>query len=146
MLNNDERTSYYYLIMLLEKNRVITSLFNDYGNVVLKNKRRGSMSFTERAVALIKQIPSGKVMTYGQIAGLAGSPRGARQVVRVLHSMSKKHNLPWHRVINSKGEIGFKDEEMYVVQKLSLEAEGILVSSDGKLDLKVYLYEPDVYK
>jgi methylated-DNA-protein-cysteine methyltransferase related protein len=146
MLNNDERTSYYYLIMLLEKNRVITSLFNDYGNVVLKNKRRGSMSFTERAVALIKQIPSGKVMTYGQIAGLAGSPRGARQVVRVLHSMSKKHNLPWHRVINSKGEIGFKDEEMYVVQKLSLEAEGILVSSDGKLDLKVHLYEPDVYK
>ncbi|WP_374988211.1 MGMT family protein [Priestia megaterium] len=104
------------------------------------------MSFTERAVALIKQIPSGKVMTYGQIAGLAGSPRGARQVVRVLHSMSKKHNLPWHRVINSKGEIGFKDEGMYVVQKLSLEAEGILVSSDGKLDLKVYLYEPDVYK
>ena len=146
MLNNDERTSYYYLIMLLKKNRVITSLFNDYGNVVLKNKRRGSMSFTERAVALIKQIPSGKVMTYGQIAGLAGSPRGARQVVRVLHSMSKKHNLPWHRVINSKGEIGFKDEEMYVVQKLSLEAEGIIVSSDGKLDLKVYLYEPDVYK
>ncbi|MGB8461220.1 MAG: MGMT family protein, partial [Priestia megaterium] len=50
------------------------------------------MSFTERAVALIKQIPSGKVMTYGQIAHLAGSPRGARQVVRVLHSMSKKHN------------------------------------------------------
>jgi|APAra7269096819_1048525.scaffolds.fasta_scaffold12691_3 methylated-DNA-protein-cysteine methyltransferase-like protein len=146
MLNNDERTSYYYLIMLLKKNRVITSLFNDYGNVVLKNKRRGSMSFTERAVALIKQIPSGKVMTYGQIAGLAGSPRGARQVVRVLHSMSKKHNLPWHRVINSKGEIGFKDEEMYVVQKLSLEAEGILVSSDGKLDLKVYLYEPDEHK
>ncbi|MCM3192122.1 MGMT family protein [Priestia megaterium] len=104
------------------------------------------MSFTERAVALIKQIPSGKVMTYGQIARLAGSPRGARQVVRVLHSMSKKHNLPWHRVINSKGEIGFKDEEMHVVQKLSLEAEGILVSSDGKLDLKVYLYEPDVHK
>ncbi|AWD68128.1 MULTISPECIES: MGMT family protein [Priestia] len=104
------------------------------------------MSFTERTVALIKQIPHGKVMTYGQIARLAGSPRGARQVVRVLHSMSKKHNLPWHRVINSKGEIGFKDEEMHVVQKLSLEAEGILVSSDGRLDLKVYLYEPDVHK
>ncbi|WP_374149005.1 MGMT family protein [Priestia megaterium] len=104
------------------------------------------MSFTERAVALIKQIPSGKVMTYGQIARLAGSPRGARQVVRVLHSMSKKYKLPWHRVINSKGEIGFKDEEMHLVQKHSLEGEGIIVSSDGKLDLKVYLYEPDVHK
>lgn len=136
----------YYLIMLLKKNRVITSRFINYGNVVLNNKRRDSISFTERAVALIKQIPRGKVMTYGQIARLAGSPRGARQVVRVLHSMSKKHNLPWHRVINSKGEIGFKDEEMHVVQKLSLEAEGILVSSEGRLDLKLYLYEPDVHK
>lgn len=47
------------------------------------------MTFTERAVAIIKQIPEGKVMTYGQIAGLAGSPQGARQVVRILHSMSK---------------------------------------------------------
>ncbi|QHK04677.1 DNA base-flipping protein [Bacillus velezensis] len=52
------------------------------------------MTFTERAVAIIKQIPEGKVMTYGQIADLAGSPRGARQVVRILHSMSKKHRLP----------------------------------------------------
>jgi methylated-DNA-protein-cysteine methyltransferase-like protein len=104
------------------------------------------VSFTERAVAIIKQIPRGKVMTYGQIARSAGSPRGARQVVRILHSMSKKHKLPWHRVINSKGEIGLKDEEMQLVQRLSLEAEGIPVSSDGKLDLKVYLYEPDVHK
>lgn len=47
------------------------------------------MTFTERAVAIIKQIPEGKVMTYGQIAELAGSPRGARQVVRILHSMRK---------------------------------------------------------
>jgi hypothetical protein len=45
MLNNDERTSYYYLIMLLKKNRVITSLFNDYGNVVLKNKKEGQHEF-----------------------------------------------------------------------------------------------------
>ena len=44
-------------------------------------------------------------MTYGQIATLAGSPRGARQVVRVLHTLSEKYKLPWHRVINSKGEI-----------------------------------------
>ena len=50
---------------------------------------RSYMTFTERAVAIIKQIPEGKVMTYGQIAGLAGSPQGARQVVRILHSMSK---------------------------------------------------------
>ncbi|MBT2575402.1 MGMT family protein [Bacillus sp. ISL-51] len=103
------------------------------------------MTFTEQVLAIIKQIPEGKVMTYGQIAGLAGSPRGARQVVRILHSMSKKHRLPWHRVINAKGEIGFKDEEMYSVQKLSLEAEGVAVTADGRVDLSLYLYELEIH-
>ncbi|WP_406795288.1 MGMT family protein [Bacillus velezensis] len=102
------------------------------------------MTFTERAVAIIKQIPEGKVMTYGQIASLAGSPRGARQVVRILHSMSKKHRLPWHRVINAKGEIGLRDEEMFSVQKLSLEAEGVAVTSDGRIDLNLYVHDPNM--
>lgn len=65
--------------------------------------------YTERVIEIIKNIPEGKVMTYGQIARIAGSPRGARQVVRVLHSMSAKYNLPWHRVINTKGELTIKD-------------------------------------
>ncbi|MDP4172315.1 MAG: MGMT family protein, partial [Bacillota bacterium] len=56
--------------------------------------------FTERAMEIIKQIPAGKVMTYGQVARVAGSPRAARQVVRILHSMSEKYSLPWHRVLN----------------------------------------------
>lgn len=95
--------------------------------------------FTERAVTIIKNIPNGKVMTYGQIARLAGSPRGARQVVRILHSLSRKHNLPWHRVINSKGEISFKDEE----QRLLLKCEGIEISKEGFILLERYLYQPE---
>jgi len=78
-------------------------------------------NFTHRALVIIKNIPVGTVMTYGQIARLAGSPRGARQVVRILHSMSEKHGLPWHRVINAKGEIGFKDEEMFCEQLFLLQ-------------------------
>ena len=70
-------------------------------------------SFTENVIKVIQSIPSGNVMTYGQIASAAGSPRAARQVVRILHSMSEKYHLPWHRVINSKGEIGFNDDEMF---------------------------------
>ncbi len=81
-------------------------------------------------------------MTYGQIAKLAGSPRGARQVVRILHSMSKKHQLPWHRVINSRGEIGLKDDEHYSVQRLSLESEGVEFKLNGTIDLSLYVYEP----
>ncbi|MCM3761108.1 MGMT family protein [Alkalihalobacillus oceani] len=98
--------------------------------------------FTKRAIQIIKQIPPGKVMTYGQIAALAGSPRGARQVVRILHSMSKKQRLPWHRVINAKGEIGLKDDEAFQVQKLSLESEGITFTEDDRIELERYQFRP----
>ena len=100
-------------------------------------------TFTEKAILIIKNIPAGKVMTYGQIAKLAGSPRGARQVVRILHSMSKKHQLPWHRVINSKGEIGLKEDEHFSIQRLSLESEGIEFNLNGRINLEEYLYQPD---
>ncbi|WP_174615568.1 MGMT family protein [Virgibacillus ihumii] len=94
--------------------------------------------FTADVIKIIKNIPSGKVMTYGQVAKCAGSPRGARQVSRILHSMSKKHQLPWHRVINAEGKITIRDEEMGQVQKLSLEAEGVVFLSKFQLDLNVY--------
>jgi methylated-DNA-protein-cysteine methyltransferase related protein len=101
------------------------------------------LSFTERAINIIKNIPPGKVMTYGQIARQAGSPRGARQVVRILHSMSAKYHLPWHRVINSKGEIGLKENEAFSAQKQFLEDEGIVFSKKHVIDLKSYQYHPD---
>ncbi len=98
--------------------------------------------FTEKVITIIKQIPPGKVMTYGQIASLAGSPRGARQVVRILHSMSGKFKLPWHRVINSKGEIGLKDEEAAYTQKALLLQEGVETSIDGQVLLARYQFKP----
>ncbi|WP_075981251.1 MGMT family protein [Bacillus massilinigeriensis] len=97
--------------------------------------------FTERVINIIQQIPSGKVMTYGQIAKLAGSPRGARQVVRILHSMSEKYSLPWHRVVNAKGEIGLKGEVAFYQRSL-LEAEGIGIRRENSLDLERYRYNP----
>ncbi|MFD2170996.1 MGMT family protein [Tumebacillus lipolyticus] len=99
--------------------------------------------FTQRAIAIIKSIPEGKVMTYGQIACLAGSPRGARQVVRILHSMSKKHKLPWYRVINAKGKIALTEDESLNVQKLSLQMEGVDVQKGNLIDLERYQYHPD---
>lgn len=99
--------------------------------------------FTERAITIMKQIPAGKVMSYGQVAALAGSPRGARQIVRILHSMSRKYDIPWHRVINAKGEIGFKDEEQLIEQKRRLEMEQIVVDENNRIDLAKYRYLPD---
>ena len=89
--------------------------------------------FTQDVVALIRAIPAGRVATYGQIARLAGNPRAARQVVRILHSMSQAERLPWHRVVNAKGEIS-----QGIEQQLALEAEGIVFQSDGKLVLSDY--------
>lgn len=100
--------------------------------------------FTERAIAIIQRIPVGKVMTYGQIARLAGSPRGARQVVRILHSMSKKYHLPWHRVVNAKGALGLQDDESLSVQRLSLEMEGIEILHGNLLALEQYQHHPEV--
>nr|WP_202113256.1 MGMT family protein [Paenibacillus sp. MMS18-CY102] len=93
-----------------------------------------------RVVEIIKGIPAGHVMTYGQIAAWAGSPRAARQVVRLLHSLSMKHGLPWHRVVNAKGEIAIQDVEGRDTQLFLLEQEGVVCLS-GRIDLDKYRYE-----
>ncbi|QMS84884.1 MGMT family protein [Candidatus Xianfuyuplasma coldseepsis] len=97
--------------------------------------------FTKQVLDIIKSIPHGKVMTYGQIAAVAGNPRGARQVSRILNSMSGSHQLPWHRVINSKGGISLTGEGGFV-QTNMLISEGIEVQNK-RVDLKKYLYQFD---
>lgn len=96
--------------------------------------------FTEKVINVIKAIPAGSIMTYGQIAGACGSPRAARQVVRILHSSSAKHKLPWHRVVNAKGQIAMKDQEAAEYQRMLLEAEGIFFKADGSIPVYDYLY------
>ncbi|MFC5775191.1 MGMT family protein [Ectobacillus antri] len=98
-------------------------------------------AFTAAVLRIIQNIPSGKVMTYGQIARLAGNPRAARQVVRILHSMSDAHRLPWHRVVNAKGQIMIADEAKEI-QMLSLESEGIEMRGH-LVDLQQYQFHPD---
>ncbi|WKA57624.1 MGMT family protein [Planococcus shenhongbingii] len=99
--------------------------------------------FTEKAIETIKKIPFGKVMTYGQIAAHAGSPRGARQVARLLHSMSSKHQLPWHRVVNARGQIAIQNEEARFAQQSFLEKEGVEVDQHGKINFERFLFRPD---
>ncbi|MGG0643941.1 MGMT family protein [Sporosarcina gallistercoris] len=96
--------------------------------------------FTGKAIQAIQSIPPGYVMTYGQVAAAAGNRRAARQVVRVLHSMSASHHLPWHRIINAKGGIStpVDAEEKGNRQRQLLEAEGVSFLPDGTIDLTVY--------
>ncbi|MDR2029345.1 MAG: MGMT family protein, partial [Treponema sp.] len=60
---------------------------------------------TLRIIAAIKALPFGRVSSYRDIALAAGLPNGARQVVRVLHSLSRSQDLPWHRIIRADGRI-----------------------------------------
>lgn len=93
--------------------------------------------FTKRVIDIIKNIPYGKVMSYGQVADLAGKPRGARQVARILHSMGEKYELPWHRVINSKGMISLPEYSGGGLQKSILEDEGIIFKN-SRIDFEIY--------
>jgi methylated-DNA-protein-cysteine methyltransferase-like protein len=97
-------------------------------------------SFKDLVIEIIKSIPYGKVTTYGTVAALAGSPRAAREVGYLLHSLAEKHNLPWQRVINKKGYISIRgnDINMKNLQKAALTQEGVAVSEDFMVDLKKY--------
>ncbi len=98
--------------------------------------------FTKNVLKNIAKIPSGKVATYKQIASLSGKPQGSRGVAWILHSCSTTYKLPWHRVINSKGRISFdKTSFNFRQQKRKLEAEGVLLSSDGQLDLTKFKWK-----
>jgi len=105
-----------------------------------------STLFFQRVKHIIKRIPKGRVATYGQIAELAGNHHAARQVAWILHSSSEKESLPWHRVINSQGQIALKPNYGYEVQKALLKKESIESDEDGRIDLNEYLWKPSVAK
>jgi methylated-DNA-protein-cysteine methyltransferase-like protein len=99
-------------------------------------------AFSDRAKRLIADIPHGRVATYGQIAACAGNHRASRQVAWLLHSSSRKDNLPWHRVINSRGGISLPIGGGFEEQKMALEAEGIVLDQKGRVNLSRYLWNP----
>jgi len=97
--------------------------------------------FTKKVIQLIKSIPKGRVATYGLIAKLAGKPQGSRGVGWILHSSSRGHDLPWHRVIKSGGLLSFPEmSEPYFLQKKLLEHEGVIFLK-SRVDLKTYLWD-----
>ena len=93
--------------------------------------------------AVVARIPRGRVATYGQVAELAGYPGRARQVGYALSALSDK-NIPWHRVINAKGEISPRscDSAAGEMQRLRLEAEGVVFGPHGRISLMRYQWRP----
>lgn len=102
------------------------------------------MSAYANIYAVVRQIPKGKVATYGQIADLAQLFGRARMVGYALYRVDTRYlDIPWHRVINAKGEISHSplrhgtDSQ----QRLLLEAEGVEFSPEGKVSLRLYQWQ-----
>ncbi|OGL87726.1 hypothetical protein A3I42_03390 [Candidatus Uhrbacteria bacterium RIFCSPLOWO2_02_FULL_49_11] len=107
-----------------------------------------SGNFFQRVYDIVARIPRGKVASYGQIAALAGNPRAARAVGWALHVMTpaQYQDIPWHRVINSRGMISTTCREHPAsLQVALLRKEGIAVimrrDGSGWVDLKKYLWQ-----
>ena len=97
-------------------------------------------SFHQNVWKVVSEIPSGHVLTYGEVAKLSGMPRQARRVSQAMRRAPRKMELPWHRVINSQGEISFPEESAgWLEQKDRLEGEGV-VFLNGKIDLEHFGY------
>lgn len=102
----------------------------------------GSNNTYARIYAVIRRIPRGRVATYGLIASLADAS-GPRQVGYALAATPRGMSLPWHRVINAKGEISRRaDPGDEPLQKGLLEAEGIQFRSNGRVALDKYGWKP----
>lgn len=87
-------------------------------------------------------IPAGKVATYGQVAALAGLPRGARLVGNTLSKLPSGSKLPWHRVLNSKGELSFPPRSAaFRRQREALREDGVILVK-GRLKLREYRWDP----
>jgi methylated-DNA-protein-cysteine methyltransferase related protein len=96
---------------------------------------------TDKVVEVVTNIPQGHVASYGQVALIAGYPRGARTVGWILHSHGE--TTPWWRVINNQGRISTKCIEHNAnLQKTMLEKENITINKDLTLDIEKYRWRP----
>ena len=89
---------------------------------------------------VVEDIPPGHVLTYGEVARLAGMGRAARRVGQAMRRAPRDRKLPWHRVVNAQGRLSLPpDSRGYRRQKQRLQEEGV-VFIDGRIDLERYGY------
>ena len=110
----------------------------DEGGVVLEY---------ERFYRVVRRIPRGRVATYGQVAALAGLPRGARLAGYALSALRNTRNdVPWQRVLGARGAgragVSLKDPMGAAVQRDLLEREGVAFDGLGRIDLSTYGWSP----
>jgi methylated-DNA-protein-cysteine methyltransferase-like protein len=104
-------------------------------------KKKPDRSWARHVWKVVKDIPPGHVLTYGEVARLSGMPRAARRVSQAMSWAPKSLAVPWHRVINAAGEISIpEDSPWHLRQKTLLQEEGV-VFLNGKVDLAKFGYQ-----
>jgi methylated-DNA-protein-cysteine methyltransferase-like protein len=100
-------------------------------------------NYRERVYEIVRRIPRGRLMTYGQIAGILGEGYTPRTVGFCMHS-AEAENVPWQRVINSQGKCSTGRLTIPVnLQQDMLEQEGVKFDAKGKCDLREYEWWPE---
>lgn len=100
---------------------------------------------TQRAAVYlaVARIPAGRVATYGQVAALAGTPSQARWVGRILSELPAQSRLPWHRVVNARGELALPPgSAAHERQRELLQQEGVAFRG-GRIRLATYQWRPE---
>ena len=107
-----------------------------------------SRNFYEHVYAVVRQIPQGKVTSYGRLSNMLGAPNAARAVGYALRALKDKQDdnafkdIPWQRVVNSKGRISIVNRDFGAqMQADFLREEGVVVSEDLDINLDTYLWE-----
>jgi methylated-DNA-protein-cysteine methyltransferase-like protein len=100
-------------------------------------RTRDTRSFSQQVYRLVRRVPRGKVVTYGQVAALVGRPRAARAVGLALGALHDDliDDVPWQRVIGAAGRPTHRDEFWAGVQRDLLEGEGVRFDRRGRIDL-----------
>jgi methylated-DNA-protein-cysteine methyltransferase related protein len=101
---------------------------------------RVDKEFKDRVYSLVAQIPKGRLMTYGQLAALAGAAWAAWEVGQIAHTGPT--DLPWQRVVNKKGGLAVGYPGGREGHKAVLEAEGINVSDEFTVDVSKLIWQP----
>ncbi|MEW6549381.1 MAG: MGMT family protein [Spirochaetota bacterium] len=94
---------------------------------------------TMAIVELLRALPPGRVISYGAAAEMSGvlpGARGARQVARILSSMSRSYGIPWWRVVRKDGRIALPEGEGRLLQRQLLESEGVEFLEPDRVDMK----------
>jgi methylated-DNA-protein-cysteine methyltransferase-like protein len=92
----------------------------------------------DRIYAAVRRIPRGRVASYGEVARAAGFPNAARQVGYALHALRDGKGVPWHRVVNARGEISPRASGFELPQRRLLEREGVAFDGRGRIDLEAF--------